>query len=169
MLNRLKNRVLARFFTAFPGMAERWGKRLDVAGGEIPWTVPKKPLRDARIALITTGGVHLRSQPPFDMSDRDGDPSFREVPSNAEPAELVITHDYYNHKDADDDFNLVLPIERLRELVSHGVLAGVHNVCFSFMGHIDGPHVKTLTERTAPEVADKVVKANLDYALLVPA
>ena len=168
MLNRLKNRLLARVFTAFPGLAERWGKRLDVASGDIPWTAPKKPLRDATVALITTGGVHLRSEPPFDMSDRDGDPICREVPSNAEPAQLVITHDYYNHKDADNDVNLVLPIERLRELVAHGALAGVHDVCFSFMGHIDGPHVKTLTENTAPRVADKIVEANIDYTLLVP-
>ena len=128
MLNRLKNRLLAKVFTAFPALAERWGRRLDVASGDVPWTAPKKPLRDATVALVTTGGVHLRSQPPFDMSDRDGDPSCREIPSNAETAELVITHDYYNHKDADNDVNLVLPMERLCELVDHGVLAGVHDV-----------------------------------------
>ncbi len=120
---RLKNLVLARIFTVFPGLAARWGKGLSMDSGEIPWSVPRKPLREAVLAIVTTGGVHLRSDPPFDMSDPNGDPTFREIPADT-PGE---------------------------------------------MGHIDGPHLATLRQRTAPEIARRLAAAGVDYALLVPA
>ena len=74
MITRLKNRALARVFTAMPSLAARWGRKSSESGGEVPWTTPIKPLREARIALVTTGGVHLKDDHPFDMNDPDGDP-----------------------------------------------------------------------------------------------
>jgi D-proline reductase (dithiol) PrdB len=166
---QLKNQVLARIFTAFPGLAARWGKGLAVDRGEIPWSVPRKPLRKAVLAMVTTGGVHLRHQPPFDMSDPNGDPSFREIPADT-PAELLtITHDYYDHRDADLDPELVMPIGSLRELVARGALGALHPLVYGLMGHIDGPHLDTLRQRTAPEIARRLAAAGVDYALLVPA
>ncbi len=166
---RLKNRVLARLFTTFPSLAARWGEGLSLDQGEIPWTAPRKPLREAVLALVTTGGVHLQSQPPFDMSDPNGDPTFREVPADT-PAELLaITHDYYDHRDADRDLELVFPVRSLRELLARGALGTLHPVTFALMGHIDGPHLATLRERTAPEIARRLAAAGVDYTLLVPA
>ena len=31
--------------------------------------------------------------------------------------DLKITHNYYDHKDADSDINIVFPVDRLREFV----------------------------------------------------
>ncbi|MBT1074261.1 hypothetical protein KJB29_03135 [Geobacter grbiciae] len=168
-LSRLKNRLLARVFTAFPSLAERWGRRLAMHGGEIPWSEPRKPLREAVVALVTTGGVHLTTQEPFDMTDPNGDPTFREVPVDAPRESLTITHDYYNHRDAERDLNLVFPAERLREMVEKGALGRLHGTAYSFMGHIDGPHLLTLRKKSAPEVARRLAEAKVDYALLVPA
>jgi D-proline reductase (dithiol) PrdB len=39
---------------------------------------------------------------------------------------------------------------------------------YGFMGHIDGPHIKTLMERTAPEVASRLVNSEVDVVLLTP-
>lgn len=167
-LSRFKNRLLAPLFTAFPALARRWGKELQRDRGAIPWAAPVKPLREARLAVVTTGGVHLKSQIPFNMADQQGDPSCREIPVGTPAADLAITHDYYNHRDADLDLNLVLPIERLRELVDRRALGSLHPAAFSFMGHIDGPHVQTLVEKTAPEVAKQLEAGKADYALLVP-
>jgi D-proline reductase (dithiol) PrdB len=168
-ISRWKNRLLARLFSAFPRLAERWGRRLERRGDEIPWHPPARPLRQSRLALITTGGVHLRSQAPFDMRDPDGDPSLRAIPIETALAELAITHDYYEHRDAERDLNLVLPIERLAELASRGVLGAVHSPAYSLMGHIDGRHVRTLVEETAPRIASEIAGAGADIALLVPA
>ncbi len=165
----LKNLVLARIFTAFPGLAARWGKGLAMDSGELPWTSPRKPLREAALALVTTGGVHLRSDPPFDMSDPNGDPTFREIPADTPRELLTITHDYYDHRDAEQDLELVLPVRSLRELVTRGALGSLHPLAYGLMGHIDGPHLETLRQLTAPEIARRLAAAGIDYAILVPA
>jgi D-proline reductase (dithiol) PrdB len=164
-----KNRILARIYTAFPALAAAWGKSLAMNRDAIPWTEAKKPLREATLALVTTGGIHLKTDRPFDMSDPDGDPSYREIPV-AIPADLLtITHDYYDHRDADRDPELVFPARCLEELVARGALDALHPVAYGLMGHIEGPHIATLRERTAPEIARRLATANVDYALLVPA
>lgn len=166
---RLKNLVLARIFTVFPGLAAQWGKGLARDSSEIPWIAPRKPLREAVLALVTTGGVHLRSDTPFDMSDPNGDPTFREIPVDLQAELLTITHDYYDHRDAEKDLELVLPVRSLRELVERGALGALHPIAYGLMGHIDGPHLETLRQRTAPEIARRLAEAGVDYALLVPA
>jgi len=164
-----KNRILARIYTAFPALAAAWGKSLAMDRDAIPWTEARKPLREATLALVTTGGIHLKTDRPFDMSDPDGDPSYREIPV-AIPADLLtITHDYYDHRDADRDPELVFPARCLEELVARGALDALHPVAYGLMGHIEGPHIATLRERTAPEIARRLATANVDYALLVPA
>ena len=168
-MGRTWNRLLARVFTRFPGLASRWARRLRPDTSPIPWTPARLPLREARVAIVTTGGVHLKTDPPFDMNDPHGDPTFREVPLDAPGAALTVTHDYYNHADADRDVNLVLPVDRLRELAERGALGALHSPAYAFMGHIDGPHVKTLVRETAPEVARRLRAAGVHYALLVPA
>lgn len=168
-VSRVRNRLLARLFTRFPSLAERWGEGLSRDMGEIPWSEPKKPLREAVLAIVTTGGVHLKSQEPFDMTDPAGDPSFREVPVDAPRELLTITHDYYDHRDAERDLNLVYPAGRLAELVAAGAVGALHPAAYGFMGHIEGPHLATLREKTAPEVARMLAEGGVDYALLVPA
>jgi len=166
---RLKNRLLARVFTALPSLAARWGRGLDSNISDIPWTEPQKPLREAVMALVTTGGVHLKTQLPFNMDDHNGDPSFREIPADTSADLLTITHDYYDHRDADKDLNLVFPLQRLQELVKSAALGALHTPVYSLMGHIDGPHLNILQEETAPTIARKLADAKVDYALLVPA
>jgi D-proline reductase (dithiol) PrdB len=36
-----------------------------LASGAIPWTPLHRPVRAATVALVTTTGVHLRRDPPF--------------------------------------------------------------------------------------------------------
>jgi len=167
--SRLKNRILARVFTAFPSLAARWGKGLVLNAGKVPWAVPRLPLRQAVVGLVTTGGVHLTTQLPFDMTDSDGDPSFRELPVDTPPGFLGITHDYYDHRDAEADLNLVYPVQRLKEMQQAGALGNLHPLAYSLMGHIDGVHLSVLQEVTAVEIARRFAKAGVDYVLLVPA
>jgi len=167
--SRLKNRILARVFTAFPSLAARWGKGLVLNAGKIPWAEPRLPLRQAVVGLVTTGGVHLTTQLPFDMTDSDGDPSFRELPVDIPPESLCITHDYYDHRDAEADLNLVYPVQRLKEMQQAGALGSLHPLAYSLMGHIDGAHLRVLQEVTAVEIAKRLARAGVDYVLLVPA
>ncbi|MBI4483803.1 MAG: hypothetical protein HY652_13060, partial [Acidobacteria bacterium] len=144
-MRRFLNRTISKLYGALPWLARRWAEKARlVESRDVPWTQLRKPLGSCRVALITTGGLHLRRDPPFDMSDPQGDPTYREIPVTASAADLTITHDYYDHRDADRDFNIVFPLDRFRELVSRGIVGALTPVHFSFMGHIDGPHIRTL-------------------------
>ena len=127
-----------------------------------PFVRPEKPLRDIKLALVTTGGVHLPEQPRFDIDDPAGDCSYREIPTGAR--ELTWTHAYHR-PDEGSDLDAVFPLWTLRGLAEEGVV-GLNHRHFSFMGaiHETGP----LREKTAPEVADKLVEDGVDAVLLTP-
>ena len=170
LLLRLKNRGLAAAATAFPKLGERFARayqaeRVDDA---VPWVPVTKPLSASTIGLVTTAGVHHRGQPPYDMHDRDGDPSFRELDLRLPLDSLMITHDYYDHADADRDLNVVFPVERLRELAAAGEIGGVASLAYGFMGHITGPHLETLKRESAPRIAALLAKDRVDAVLLTP-
>ena len=77
---------------------------------EAPWTPLAKPIRDCRLAVITSGGFYLPGQEPF----VDNDTSFRVIPKNVDLRELKIHHHGYRDADADRDPNCVFPMDRLR-------------------------------------------------------
>lgn len=169
-LHDLANTVLVQLYKHVPWLGERWARHHRfVEGKGIPWAPLGKPLRECRIAMVTTAGVHLKSQPPFNMEDPDGDPTFRAFPADVNTADLMITHKYYDHSAADRDINVVLPIDRLQELRDEGIIGGITPILYSFMGHIDGPHLKTLIEETAPEVTELLVRDGADAVFLTPA
>jgi len=128
-----------------------------------PFVRPKRPLPESRISLVTTGGVHLAGGPRFDIDDPAGDCSYREIPTHAEV--LTWTHAYHR-PDEGSDLDAVFPLWTLRDLVSAGEVGALNHRHFSFMGaiHEAGP----LRERTAPEVADKLVEDGVDAVLLTP-
>lgn len=170
VLRGFTNRLLARAFTRFPRLAERWAESYDASSvGAVPWTPMTTSLSAASIALVSTAGAHLRSQPAFDMRDPAGDPTFREIRRDARRDQVIITHDYYDHRDADRDLNVVLPLDRLDELAAAGEIGTVSPRHFSFMGHIDRHHVRTLHERSAPAVAQALLADRVDAVLLAPA
>jgi D-proline reductase (dithiol) PrdB len=166
----LANRLLVQLYRRVPFLVAHWARRHHfVEGREIPWVPVRKRVADSVIALVTTAGVHLKSHEPFNMDDPDGDPSFRAIPTDVQDGDLTITHKYYDHSSADRDINVVLPLDRLRELVAEKRIAGIGPFAYGFMGHIDGPHVRTLMENTAPEVARRLKADRADAVLLTPA
>lgn len=164
------SRFLARVFTHAPLVGRVWGKlaHIDEESG-IPWVPMRKPLRECRVCLITTGGLHLRTDEPFNMDDPDGDPIYRVVPGDARAEDLTITHNYYDHRDADRDFNILLPIDRVRELIAAGHIASMTQKHYSFMGHIDGPHLGTLKQEILPQLIASLAAEEPDFVLLTPA
>ena len=129
----------------------------------LPFVRPDKSLRESRLALVTTGGVHLPEQPRFDIDDPSGDCSYREVPTDA--CVLTWTHAYYA-PNRGADLDSVFPLWTLRGLVAEGVVGELGPRHFSFMGAIHDPD--PLVERTAPEVAGKLAEDGVDAVLLTP-
>jgi D-proline reductase (dithiol) PrdB len=169
-LGDLGNRVAVQLFRRLPWMADRWARRHRFVTAEsIPWACLRHPIRDSRVALVTTAGIHLRGDRPFDMRDPDGDPSYRVIPADTGPEDLQITHKYYDHAAADRDPDVVLPLRRLRELHAAGEVGGLAPRCYGFMGHVDGRHLPTLMEVTAPEVAGRLAADGAQAVVLTPA
>ena len=156
--------------TKHPALVNLWARHSKfVEFSDFPWVLLSKATHQCRLALVTTGGVHLMSQHPFDMMDPAGDPRFREIPADTSPKDLGITHDYYDHTDADRDINVVFPIERVLELKKLGDIGDVNHRHFSFMGHITNQHVNTLIRDTAPQVASALKSDGVDIVILTPA
>ena len=128
-----------------------------------PFVRPEKPLEECRLALVTTGGVHLPEHPRFDIDDPLGDCSYREIPADA--AQLTWTHAYYR-PDEGADLDAVFPLWTIRELAAEGVVGELNRRQFAFMGAIHDPG--PLIDETAPEVAAKLADDGVDAALLTP-
>lgn len=129
----------------------------------LPFVRPSKPLAESRLALVSTGGVHLPDQQRFDIDDYLGDCSYREIPATA--TDLTWTHAYYRPEE-ETDLDSVFPLWTVRDLVVKGAVGELNRRHFSFMGaiHDSGP----LMEETAPEVAAKLAEDGVDAALLTP-
>ena len=130
---------------------------------DLPFVRPRKPLDECRIALVTTGGVHLPEQERFDIDDPSGDVSYRELPTDA-PV-LTWTHAYYR-PDEGTDLDAVFPLRTVRGLAAEGLIGELNGRHFSFMGAVHDP--APLVDETAPEVARKLADDGVDVALLTP-
>jgi Glycine/sarcosine/betaine reductase selenoprotein B (GRDB). len=141
----------------------RW-RRID----PVPFVRFEKRLEDSTLVLISSAGLVLPGQQPFDGTIKGGDSGYRELPADTDVTTLVDTHcsDAYDHSGIEADRNLGFPLERLRALVAHGVIGRLAPRHFSFMGSITAPG--RLVRDVAPDVAKKVRSDGVDVALLVP-
>ena len=134
----------------------------------IPFGLPRRPLRESRVALVTTGGVYAPGQEPFDVERKGGDVSYRVIARDADVAALGIVHksDAFDQTGFKADRNLGFPLDRLREMEAAGSIGGLAPRALSFMGSITAPG--RLVKETAPEAAALLVSDGVDVALLVP-
>jgi D-proline reductase (dithiol) PrdB len=168
-LDRLKNRFISKVITRFPSLARWFTDSYEPwISADIPWTPVTKDLGKSTVAVVTTAGVHHQDQEPFNMTDRDGDPSFRIIDLRRPLSSLMITHDYYDHTDADKDINIVFPVERLKEFEKEGLIRHLADLHYGFMGHITGRHILTLISTTAREIARRLKNDKVDIVLLTP-
>jgi D-proline reductase (dithiol) PrdB len=128
----------------------------------------RKALPNCTVALVTTAGLSLADQPPFDTNIKMGDSSFREFPGNISPQLLEMNHRSWSFDQTGilRDQNLVLPLDRLREMCERKEIGAIAPHHYSFMGSIVGP--RHLTNETAPEVARRLVADGVDVVLLTP-
>lgn len=134
----------------------------------VPLADLRKPLSEVRLTLISSCGVHAKSDPPLDVCHPFGDFGFRRVPSGLRHQDLIIHQLKYPHDDADADINVIFPIERLQELAFEGVLGGLTKNFFSFIGYNMDP--ERFDRTVASGIAEAVVtEEHADAALLAPA
>ena len=139
---------------------------------EIPWTPLSKPLFDCTVALISTGGIALKTDRPFDQEGERknpwwGDPSYRTIPRTVSRGDIRVYHLHIDPSPAEEDLNCLLPIERLSELVEEKRVGRVALSHYSFMGYLLEP--KELPEKSIPAIIEQLRADKVDVVSLIPA
>ncbi len=126
-----------------------------------PW-VTGKPVAGRRISLISTAGLQRRGDRPFDGMTGD----YRVIPGETEAKDLVMTHisTNFDRTGFQQDWNVVFPLDRLRELAAEGIIGSVAAYHYSFMGATDPVEM----EPAARNLALLLKGDGVDGALLVP-
>src|SRR2546421_9130924 len=124
----------------------------------IPYTPRFRESKESVFALVTTTGVHLLDQEPYVEDDN----SWRLISDDAQSSQLMVTHD---HHDADQDINVVFPIDRLRELAVEGIIGGVSD---KHLGFGFTQNLRDVYERAAPEMAKLIMHSKADGVMLPP-
>ena len=133
----------------------------------LPWVQTGPPLSESRVAVVTSAGVHLPDDPPFEKL-KGGDFSYRWIPGEASPRELVCTHPSgaWDRTGVHADPNMALPLDRLRAFQQDGRIGEVAPRHASFQGSITAP--LRLIRQTAPEMAQGMADDGVDVVVLTP-
>jgi D-proline reductase (dithiol) PrdB len=138
----------------------------------IPWTPLTKPLSECTVAMLSSGGIAMAGDVPFDQQgERDnpwwGDPSYRRLPSEASAEDVHFYHLHVDVSDAQKDLNCLLPLQRLSELAEAGEISQAAPRHYSIMGYNPQPHL--LLEETVPQIVADLRADGVDALLLFPA
>ncbi len=126
-----------------------------------PWSPFKKRLSESKVAVMTTGGVYVEGQQPFDT---DGDWSFREIPLDTPLDQLRVAHTHYDTTGVAEDVDAVLAMHRLLDLEAEGIVREAQTPTYSLMGYIPDP--SGLIEVTGPEVAGRLKDDGVDGVVI---
>ena len=119
-------------------------------------------LARARVALISTAGLHRRSDRPFGV----GETGYRLIPGDVQANDLVMSHisTNFDRTGYQLDLNVVFPLDRLRDLKKEGFIGDIAGYHYSFMGATPPEQM----EEEARGLAAVMKKDGVDAALLVP-
>jgi D-proline reductase (dithiol) PrdB len=146
-----------------------WAARQEA--GVIPFTPLRKPLSECAVALLSTAGIALRDDRPFDQEGERrnpwwGDPTFRTIPLGSTENDVRLYHLHIDPRFGGADLDVVLPMRRLQELADHGVVGRAAPTHYSTMGYILDP--EELVTKTAPAIVERMRSEGVDAAALVP-
>lgn len=129
-----------------------------------PIAIWDKEIGKAKVALITTAGVHLWDQPIFQVEKWDS--SYRIIPGDTQSSDLITSHTHFDRSDADQDINCVFPLQRLQELETEGKIGSVASKHYGLQGYIPTP--TPLIDEVGPFIAAELVDDGVDIAILSP-
>ena len=140
-----------------------------------PWTPMRTPLREARLALVTTAGVwDTATEQSFDYAREKrepnwGDPSYRVIPRDITQERVGVGHLHINNTDLAADIDIALPVHRAAELERAGEIGALAPSAYSFMGFQgNAGNLSGWRDRYGPEVVAHMRDEGVDAVLLTP-
>ena len=126
-----------------------------------PWVQPPA-LSAARVAIVSTAGLHRAGDPVF----QGGATDYRIIPAAIDSGELLMSHASTNFDRGgfQQDAELVFPLGHLRALAEEGAIGSVAAWHYSFMGATDS----TRMVESGHEVGRLLREDGVHAALLVP-
>jgi len=140
--------------------------------GSIPWTPMSKPLNQVTMTLVTSGGISLKSDPPFDMEREKreplwGDRSFRMIPRGTTEKDIDVNHLHINTSYVKQDINVILPLARMAEFEKEKIIGRLASTAYSFYG-FQWQNNDFLKEAIDP-ISKKMKIEGVEAVLLTPA
>lgn len=132
-----------------------------------PFSPARRALPMLNLALISSAGAYIDGTAPFDTAAPGGDLSFREIPSQIEAEDLRFAARGYDPAAVQADNNSLLPLARLFEFESNGIIGQLNPVFWSCCGCI--PNAGGLVEEMVPRLVERVRRYEVQAVLLVPA
>jgi hypothetical protein len=140
--------------------------------GPIPWTAMSKPLSQTTISLVTSAGISLKTDPPFDMEREKkepiwGDRSFRMIPRGTTEKDIEVNHLHINTTYIKQDINVILPLARMAEFEQERIIGCLAPTAYSFYG-FQWQNTDFLKEAIEP-ISKKMKLEEVEAVLLTPA
>jgi D-proline reductase (dithiol) PrdB len=140
--------------------------------GYIPWTPMSKPLSQTTIALVTSAGISLKKDPPFDMEREKGEPlwgdrSFRMIPRGTTEKDIEVNHLHINTTYIKQDINVILPLTRMGDFEKEGVIGHLASSSYSFYG-FQWQSTQFLSEAFEP-ISKKMKLEGVEAVFMTPA
>jgi D-proline reductase (dithiol) PrdB len=132
-----------------------------------PFSPARRALPMLNLALISSAGAYIDGTDAFDTAAPDGDFNFRELPSQIDAGDLRFAARGYDPSAVKADVNSQLPLERLFEFESNGIIGQLNPVFWSCCGFI--PDAGRLVEEMIPRLVERVERYEVQAALLIPA
>lgn len=132
-----------------------------------PFTPARRALPMLNLALISSAGAFIDGTEPFDLTAKDGDLNYKEIPIEIEAEDLIYAAKGYDTAAVREDMNAQIPIERLLEYEANAVIGRLNHVWWSLSSYI--PHAVRVADELAPRIAERLVRYEVQAAILVPA
>ncbi len=140
--------------------------------GYIPWTPMAKPLNQTTITLVTSAGISLKTDPPFDMEREKreaiwGDRSYRAIARGTTEKDIDVNHLHINTSYVKQDMNVMLPLARMAEFENGKIIGRLAPTAYSFYG-FQWQNTDFLKEAIEP-ISKKMKLEGVEAVLLTPA
>jgi D-proline reductase (dithiol) PrdB len=140
--------------------------------GSIPWTPMAKLLSQTTLALVTSAGISLKTDPPFDMEREKkegiwGDRSYRAIPRGTTEKDIEVNHLHIKTDYIKRDINVILPLARMAEFEQEKIIGRLAPNAYSFYG-FQWQNTDFLNEAIEP-ISKRMRLERVEAVLMTPA